>query len=199
MLHSIVGLQNSGKTLYMTYLLFLDYLRGRRIISNYDLSFPHSKINRDYLLSMIENKIIYRDISFGFDELWIWLDSRQSTMNTVATYFFLQSSKDSNKIYSTAQTNSQNDIRFRKNLHFISQCERNILYNGSFHEVQKFITDDMDERELTPELQNLLYIHIQEFKRVNMGFVSDVRVNKTLYLPAKPIFNLFDTRQKVTK
>jgi hypothetical protein len=75
-IHTIIGLMNSGKTLYMTYKLFLDYVRGFKIYTNYPVNFPHTLINKDYLVQMAKEQPNTRNIAFGFDELWLWLDSR---------------------------------------------------------------------------------------------------------------------------
>lgn len=197
MLHSIVGWQNSGKSLYMTYLLMMDYVRGRTIICNYDLTIPHYKINRDYLLYLVQEGIAIKNASFGFDELWLWLDSRDSTNNRIATYFFLQSSKTSSNVYSTAQSNSQNDKRYRDNLHKLTQCERVVFHDNKFQPISLFLNPSIDERFLNEELQNKLFIKCVEFQRYNRGFISDIAHSKTLYLPAKPIFKLYDTTQKI--
>jgi len=193
MLHSIVGLMNSGKTLYMTYLLYKDFLAGKSIFTNYDVNFTHNKINRDFLFYLGQKNYTFDNISMGLDELWILLDSRKSMENTTSTYFFNQSSKDDSRIYFTSQHNKQNDSRLRDNLHKISVCNRCILINGKF----KLI--DSEERFLDKKYIDILYIQITEYKRINYYGTSDLIASKRHYLKAKPLFNLFNTRQKIRR
>lgn len=197
MINSIVGYMNSGKTLYLTLKLYLDWLAGRTIITNYNVNFPHYKINKDYLIELAKNQKTFVNCSFGFDELWIWLDARRNQENTVATYFFLQSSKDDSPIYLTAQTNQQNDKRLRDNLHRISICNRILLFPND-NEIYEI---DEDYRFLKPELQEFLHIRIKEYRRrfsTSSGRHELEKFND-FSISAKPIFKLFDTREKITK
>lgn len=201
MITSIVGLMNSGKTLYMTFRLYLDYLRGRDIITNYDLNFPHFKINQDWLLNLVINNpdTILTNCSFGFDELWLWLlDSRSSMGNEakIGTYFFLQSSKSDSNIYVSAQDNSQNDIRLRNNLHRIVQCQRTFFIDNKFKPVKS------DKRFLNKVygkwINDLLFIEATEYKRVLDKFgLLDTKKISTQYIPAKLMFDLFDTTKRI--
>ena len=153
MINSVVGLMNSGKTLYMTYKLYIAYCSGKTIITNYDLNFPHYKINLDWLKSLASNdETVLDNVAMGFDELWLWMDSRSSGANKVGTYFFLQSSKDDTEIYMTSQHNGQLDIRLRNNMHKISQCSRVLKINGKYVEI------DEENRFLPEKYRPHLYI-----------------------------------------
>lgn len=203
MLESITGVQNSGKTAYLVNELFTDFTKGRIIITNIHLNFPHIKVNKDWLIErslkqdIIEwlklNNIPFKKggLSFGFDELWIWLDARQSMANTIATYFFLQSSKDDSNIRFTAQTNNQNDRRIRDNLHRITECDRVLKYNDTY-----FLIDN-EERYLSPELNLFLYIQAEIFKRQERGGLTTFESYATKYIKAMPLFELFDTSIKI--
>lgn len=192
MICSISGAMNSGKTLYMTYLLFKAYLRGKTILSNYDLNFPHFKMNKDFLIKMSQEKdYVLENTCIGLDELWLWLDSRKSQENAVMTYFFLQSSKDDIEIYFTAQENTQTDIRLRHNLHKIVNCSRVLKIND------RYIPIDNEIRFIADEYQKVLYIKATEFKKVNFGLYSELVPNKTYYVRANPIFGLYATRQRM--
>lgn len=195
MIHAIVGLMNSGKTLYMTYLGFLAFVNGKDIISSYDLTFTHRKINRDFLIWLAHKSdkedFVLDDTCFLLDELWIWLDARRNQANTVATYFFLQSSKSDSEIHITAQDNSQNDLRLRRNLHKISVCSRVLYLNGEFKSISE------EKRFLPEKYLDRLYIKVVELKKVNVGFMPQLIPVKTIHIKAKPIFKLFDTRQRI--
>lgn len=189
-MHSIVGLMNSGKTLYMTYLLFLDYLKGRKIFSNYHLNFPHTIIKKEELIKLAKSGEPTDNISFGFDELWIWLDCRKAMENTIMTYFFLQSSKGDTKIYFTTQNEGQNDLRIKQNIHLISTCERRLLIEGKF----KKISDEI--RILPPPFQRFLIIKVKTYVRRLIGLESELVKKKTTRLVASKIFPLYDTNIK---
>lgn len=195
MINIVVGLMNSGKTLYITYKGLLAFASGKSIISNYDLNFPHYKVNQDFLISMARNEDrILTNTCFLLDELWLWLMDSRGSMNKqskLASYFFLQSSKDDTEIYITAQDNRQNDVRLRDNCHKISQCSRVLYIDNKF----KAISDE--KRFLSKADQERLYIKVMEFKKVNIGFYSDVKHSKTEYIKAKPLFQLYETRQKI--
>lgn len=195
MIHIIVGLMNSGKTLYMTKLLYRDYLRGRKILTNYPVNFPHYLINVDWLLNLAKDEdTVIENISMGLDELWIHFDSRSSMseQSKLGSYFFLQSSKDDSNIYITAQDNRQNEYRIRQNLHKITMCSRVFkAKEGQFQALS-------DERRFLPlAIQKRLYIKAMTFKRVLMGFNSGLSPARTEYVKASKYFPLYDTRKKI--
>lgn len=194
MINSIVGQMNSGKTLFMVLRLYQEWLKGKTIITNFYVNFPHYRINRDFLVDIANKQnLVMENVAFGFDELWIWLDARRNQENTVATYFFLQSSKDDTSIYLTAQTNQQNDKRLRDNLHRISECNRVLEIDDDFY------TIDEEYRFLKPELQPLLNIHVKEYKRTFINGIARLTKFNEMWIEAKPIFNLYETKQKITK
>lgn len=199
MIESVVGLMSSGKTLYMTYKLYIAWLKGKTIITNYPVNFPHLRINQDWLLELVQNDdIVIENVAFGFDELWMWLmDSRRSMGNEakVGSYFFLQSSKDDSEIYITAQDNTQNDRRLRDNLHRITECKRVLLIDDKFisiGEENRFL-----ERKYGEWINDYLFIEAQTYKRVLTMGVLDLKLTEKMHIPAKLIFNLYDTSKKI--
>lgn len=201
MIASIVGLMNSGKTLFMTYKLLIEYLKGKDILTNYYLNFPKIKncgriflINQDYLFSVGQKGLMLKNVAIGIDELWIFaMDSRSSMgkFQKIMTYFFLQSSKDDTQIYFTAQNNNQNDIRLRSNMHKIYICDRVLKINN------KFVKINDEKRFLNSDEQNNLFIHSQEYKIKNIGFQNVATKNSEIYIKANLYFNLYDTTQKI--
>lgn len=191
MIHSIVGLMSSGKTLYMTYLLYKDYLRGRTIITNYNVNFPHYEINKDFLINMAIQQPNLKGVSFGFDELWIWLDCRDSMSNKVATYFFLQSSKGDTRIYLSAQDEGQNEMRIRRNKHLITTCERRLLIDKKMRKISS------EQRILPIEYQPYLYIKIRTYTQTFFGMERDFKIKEEKYIKANTIFPLYDTNLKM--
>lgn len=194
MINPIVGLMNSGKTLYMTMKLFLAYCKGKTILTNYDLNFPHYKINKDWLIDLSQKEdLALNNVAIGLDEFWIWMDARSAMKNTVFSYFFLQSSKDDTEIYMTAQNNNQIDIRIRNNMHKITQCSRVILQNNEFQTLSE------EQRFLPKEYEDKLYIKAIEFKMINIGMYSELIPVSHQFIKANLIFPLYDTRQKIVR
>jgi len=200
MINPVLGLMNSGKTLYMTHQLLKAWNKGKTIITNYALYFPKNKlgnkiykINKDTLTAWALKGTPLKNVAIGLDEFWLWCDSRLSIANTTTTYFFNQSSKDDQEIYMTSQHNGQLDSRLRENCHKLTQCSRALFHNG------KMIDIDEEQRFLPKEMLPKLYIKVIEFKRVNRGFVTDIEVANMFYIRAMKYFNLYDTTQKITK
>lgn len=197
MIHGITGLMNSGKTFYMSLMGLFQYYKGKTIISNYDLAYPHYKVNRDFIFKLGKEQPILTDVCFLLDELWIWLDCRSSMANTISTYFFLQSSKDDTKIYFTSQNIGQVERRLRDNLHAISNCQRVLKQDG------KFVNISEDDRFLTEEngydasVFDNLYIKVQTFKQINFYIYTDFVPKKREYIRVKPFIKLFNTSQKI--
>lgn len=199
MIESIVGLMSSGKTLLMTYKLYLEWLKGRTIITNYDVNFPHYKVNQDWLLNVVSDEnVVINNVAFGLDELWLWLmDSRNSMgkEQKIASYFFLQSSKDDSQIFITAQDNTQNDKRLRDNLHRITQCNRVIWTGDTFVDISE--EDRFLEQKFGDWINDYLFIKAETFTRSMKMGVPILKLKERLFVPARPVFNLFDTRKKI--
>lgn len=198
MIHSICGLQNDGKTLYMTYLAYLDYLEGKPIISNYKLNFKHYLVNKDFMIWLGLKQPDFPNVTFVFDELWLWLDCRGMMLgkayeNTISTYFFLQSSKNSANIYLSAQHNSQNEIRIQNNLHRYTECERE-LYIGD-NQFKRIISD---KRNLGEPYNSYLYIKCKTYDRDLNIKESNYTLNKekSCHLRASKYFGLYSTYEK---
>lgn len=195
MITLILGLMNSGKTLYMTRELFKAYKKGKTVITNYPVNFSHHLVNKDWFLNLAKKETIIDDknLVMGLDESWIWFDSRksQANANIFGSYVFLQSSKTDTEIYLTAQHIGQFDVRIRDNCHNILQCARVIKKN------KKFYTLSEEKRFLPSVYQDNLYIKATVFKKVTLGFYPQLQKQKIVYIKAKPIFELFDTTKKI--
>ena len=152
-IHLLNGLMNSGKTLVMVYYGYKAYRQGYTIYTNFHVNFPHILINRDFVFYLGQEQPSLENTCFLLDELWIWLDCRDALSNKVATYFFLQSSKDDSLIYITSQAFSQNDKRIKENYHRLSMCNRQILKNdGKYYNISE------DRRFLPEHINQRLYI-----------------------------------------
>lgn len=190
MIQSICGMQNEGKSLIAVRLAYLDWKKGRRIITNMDnLAFPHHLVNKDFVFWLGENQPTFNNISFLFDELWLWLDCRQVFENRIATYFFLQSSKSNANIYLTAQDNGQNELRIRKNLHRYTECRRFLFINGKFFRV---ISENRDLGKYNP----YLYIECKTYSKDLKLAEPIYKLKKTEMIKAVTWFNLYNTFEK---
>lgn len=192
MIHRIVGLQNQGKGVYSSYLVWLDFLHGYTIYSNTPLAFPHIYINKDFFLSLAKDSgnLNINNAVFLLDEFWIWCDSRNPTHkgNKLASYVLLQSSKVNWRIYTTCQTDNQDDLRLRNNAHYKSECERVVRnLDGTY---SKILSED---RFLPPEINQKLYIEIKREKRTGSGIIT----LPLLHIKAEPLFMLYNTEQKI--
>jgi hypothetical protein len=190
MLWSICGFQNEGKTFFAMCLGYNDFRRGKTIITNMDLYYPHIKINKDTIFFLGEKQPNLNNVSFLFDELWIYLDCRKAIENTIASYFFLQSSKDSSNIYLTAQNNEQNELRIKQNLHKYTECQRGIIHNGKFHHIES------ENRDLGEPLNSFLVIECKTYIRKGNINNSMWILQNITYIKAKSFFNLYNTREK---
>lgn len=198
---SVVGLPNSGKSYYMTVQLFKAWISGRTLLTNYDLGLiPHYIINQDWLLSLVqEQHTIIENVTIGLDELWIWLaDSRKATSkyNTIASYFFLQSSKDDSDIFYTAQDNGQNDVRLRNNENKIIECDR-VIYHPTD---KKFYPINDEKRFLNKKygqwIMDYLYVRAIVYKSFLQFGILKKKYSHTEYLPMNFI-KLYETQQKI--
>jgi hypothetical protein len=60
----------------------------------------------------------------------------------------------------------------------------------------KFVSMGDDKRFLSTDQQENLYIENKEYKKT-MSLMGGVKHHKTEYIKAKPIFRLYDTKQKI--
>lgn len=194
----LVGRQNEGKTLGMTRLILPDFIMGRDIYTNTPFGFPHTLINKDFLMDMVEKGISLKDITYALDEFWLWIDARRR--ETLLSYFYMQSSKDNANLVITTQTAKQVDTRLRDALHFYGECERKILYKGKFYNVPKEFRHL--RKELPEELQERLFIHIKMYvprtSLLRRGIhMDDFKYIGTKVCYAKAYYSVYDTERKI--
>lgn len=202
MLNAIIGVQNSGKTADMVLKLYFDYLKGKTIITNFNVNFPHVRINRDFLIELAlkgeQKGIILEDVSFGIDEYWIWFDSRRamSYENMISSYFLLQSSKTDTNIYMTAQRPNQLPYRVKENLHIYSDCSRVLKINNKYYKIDNNHRFLKKFKNINP--LNYLYIEVWDFYRSTKGMNEVFKKRKhPRYVPMKIIYKLYQTKQKI--
>lgn len=111
---SITGLKRNGKTLLLALLGYIDYLLGRKIYSNFPLSYPHEIIDID---KMIKLDVELQNATILITEMHMICDSRKHgrLQNLQMSYFVLQSGHRSVNLYYDTQFNNTVDKRIRQN------------------------------------------------------------------------------------
>ncbi len=116
-LFAIVGELGAGKTLTLTYLAYINHLKGRKIFANYRLyGIPFVPVKS------LEELDAIRKGFCAFDELWIWLDARASgtKKNRIVSNILARSRKRGLTIAFTTQTLRQVDRRIREVIDFVA-------------------------------------------------------------------------------
>lgn len=175
----IKGLKASGKTLLLTWLLFREYLMGKKIYVNYAVFFPHEMID---VQKMVTLNIELQNAVIGIDELHMICDSRRSgkKQNILMTYFILQSRHRSVNFYYTTQFDGQVDKRIRDNTDVNMVCEN--LYVDSdgdgFNDLFRIIIQDRRFRPIKFK-QKILYGK-PVFKLYSSDFIVDIFTMKEI-------------------
>lgn len=176
----IVGLLGVGKTLSLTYMGIRNYLKGKKIYANYWLAFDYNfvssvdgieRINNPKILSKTgEEKV---PSTFLGDELWSWLDSRESPRkrNKFLTGLLLKSRRRKYDVFYTAQDIMQIDARLRRVTNFIAFPQ------------------------MSPD-KNSCILEIRELINYGLGKCRVGRKVKTLTFRTKFIFELYDTEDE---
>lgn len=189
MLGIFLGEQNSGKTLSLTYYAYKYFKEGFKIYSNYNLNFPHEKLDRETLESYTTGKIQFSKSVFCIDELYLIFDSRNfgRKFSKIFSYFVLQTSKRNVHLLGTAQFFNTIDKRFRENTNFLCYCQRMAKFENEYRAIAnnvRFLDNNMD-----------LYIKNNFIIRSSIEGMFNHNQSKSFYLLAKPIFKLYDTTE----
>jgi hypothetical protein len=113
----------SGKTLTMVWLAQVIQQSGKRLKTNFDVSFPHTKISKQDIINYgkgIREDI--RDTLICLDEVQTLLDCRTSNKNRVVTYFILMTRKSGIDLIYTSQQFFNVEKRLRENTDIILEC-----------------------------------------------------------------------------
>lgn len=175
----IVGHKGDGKTNLCTSLCYNGWLAGRKIFSNYKLEFPFTPID---LKAMIENPDWVRDGIIAIDEAQTFVDCRMagSKKNRLFSYIMLQGRKRKIDIILTSQQLDNVDIRIRRNLEHLYECEA----------IVKDVRDGKPIlRRATAEEKEAA--HVDLVKVTFTDYTMGVR-KKMIFDPA-PFFRLYDS------
>jgi len=118
----IKGLKGSGKTLLLTILLLMEYMKGKKVFTNYKVFFPHEIIDVKKMVELdedLENCVI------GISEMHLICDARRhgKEQNILMSYFVLQSRHRGVNLYYDTQFERQIDIRIVENTDINIVCE----------------------------------------------------------------------------
>jgi len=158
MIVGIDGGLGAGKTALMTSFLHEDMRKGFDVRANYGLNFKHKPFN---VLELLENKPNLKDISIGIDEITVFMDCRRSTskMNTLISYFILQSRKRNVTLYYTTQDFNMVDLRLVNHTHIQINCNKIFSENGEeINDIRKIVV--IDCRNPHDIKSNVLYADI---------------------------------------
>lgn len=170
----IYGHKGSGKTTTMVLFILLESLSGTRnnLFCNIFLDIDKFQFLRGH--DMIELTKKLNDSVVGIDELHEYADSRESGsfQNKRVSDFFLQSRHTKSNIYYTTQYKDQVDKRIRRitDIDIVSENLYTDLDGDGDDDLFQLIINDRRKPELRP---------------------------KTLKFYAKPIFDIFDSTERV--
>ena len=168
----IVGDFGAGKTSTLTYLLWYNYIRGKKIYANYSLFYP---LQFTKIKSIEEVRDIWHEGIFGADELWFWLNARcsMSKVSKELIRIISRARKRGNDLLYTAQTFRQIDVILRYWTDFILVPSLN--KSGTICKVEWYYKDNFEKR---------LY-----------GYM--IRPFKIIAYQPLPIFFLYDHREEI--
>lgn len=163
----IVGLKGSGKTLVLTILLFMAYLNGRKVYTNYRVFFPHEILDIE---KMIKLDISLKNAVIGISEMHMICDARRhgKKQNILMSYFVLQSRHRSVDLYYDSQFERQVDIRI------VDNTDMNIISENLY------IDSDNDGYD------DLFHIIFQDKRKRPLRFWEKI-------ICGTPVFKLYDT------
>ena len=117
------GVMGSGKTLSATALAYLEYTRGRDIISNVHVNFPYQQLDTQFFVEhMLDTEL--SDCVMILDEAYIYLDARTSAskLNKLFTYFIAQTRKRNVDLYVCIHHIDTVDKRLRRAIDVRGTC-----------------------------------------------------------------------------
>jgi len=130
----VIGKPRTGKTLYITMVGYFDYLAGKKIYSNYTVSFPFQTYSIEDLLSISTMEMDITPKTVLMQEASKWFDARRSgrNENVLLSSFTGQSGKRDIDIYYDDQfiTRIDRGLRDITDYTFMSNCLRIDPYNS---------------------------------------------------------------------
>lgn len=179
MIIGLLGNLGRGKTLAMTFILHLlkEETSINHIVTNY-----HTDITTDKIKSPQEFDDTSKDMKdrneqgiYGIDEIWAWMDSRESMENDTMSNVVINSRKRGCITVYTTQGLHQVDKRLSDNTDFLGIC----------HHYEAVETDyDVD------------VVKVKIFYKTELG--EWIHVN-TFVIDAEAYYNTYDTDEEIAK
>lgn len=176
MIYGFFGEMGSGKTLTMSKYAYMFYSLGYKVYTNYNLNFPHEKLTRQFLESIVKDNIDIGDKAiFCIDEIDMLIDSRMSMKkgNIIISYLLKQVRKKKIKILYTVQYEHMIDKRLR------SGTKTRVLCNSK--NIMIF----------TPTTEYMVKIIYNQF-------IIDGTITKKFRFVGNPFYKLYDTEELIT-
>ena len=113
---SIEGPMGSGKSGILAYLGYKDYLKGRKIYSNFHVNFPYTPFNEEIFYRMIDEDFDLNNCHILADEGYVYMDSRtsMSRLNRAVNYYSVQTRKRNVDLSITTHMYTRLDRRIRE-------------------------------------------------------------------------------------
>lgn len=153
MIVGLLGNPGRGKTLSLTFLMY--YLKAHtkidKIVTNYMTDITTDMVESPQELEETTKHFKEYGIValYGLDELWAWMDSRESQDNQLMTNIILNSRKRGAIIGYTTQSIGQVDKRLRENTDFLGFCNHYDAHETDYgHDVvvvELYYNNEMDE------------------------------------------------------
>lgn len=171
---AVIGPFGSGKTCLMTKRGYRHHLRGRRVLTNYHVNFPHKRVDLAWLLNALKSGTELMNCVLLLDEFHILMDSYDGMGNEVKllSYIITQTRKRGVSVIITTQHEMQIHVRMRR-----------FVDNWCFCEGER----PRKRRNLWPH--KFLYRRYDGLTlKYRGGYVFDGR----------PVYHLYDTRETIT-
>lgn len=119
---AILGKMGSGKTCFLTYLMYLDYKAGRKVVADYGLKFPNTYLTLDQIATLPDE---IQGASVAVDEIHEAADSRSifKKGNAGVTKLVSQIRKRKCVFYYTTQVLKKVDKRIRDVTDMFITCD----------------------------------------------------------------------------
>lgn len=174
MITGLPGVMGRGKTLTMTIMAHIVANKGDdiNIISNYETKYTTHYVKSPKDLYDLTDPEMQGVQGYVFlDEIWAWMDSRESGQNDLMSQLVLNSRKRRLKVFYSTQKLHQADKRLRENTNYL-------IVPLHYEKIETEADNDVLE----------VYI----FDKYSMELVNSFKMN------CEPFYGSYDTREEVS-
>jgi hypothetical protein len=193
---AITGKTGTGKTLFLTKKLFERYKMGHRVFANYILKFPPmpNTVPPVFISTLEELELIKGDAQrpavAGFDELWVWLDSRdwKKAKNAQVTKTVFFSRKRYVDVFYTTQNFHMVELRIREQTDADIRPDLNMIKRIPFQ-----------GRMQNVPLKCTAYYYSVSPKGDGRKYEMSKKPIRSQKFFTLPFMNMYDTREEIQK